>query len=92
MNRRSFLALTPAFPSAAVTASLVLREEGKSPVELDVNVLRVQPGDTLILSAPEAISAETAARIKTFVEREFLGIRALILSDGLSIDGVVRVG
>lgn len=49
MNRREFVSLAPAFPVAAVTASLTLREDGHEPVELGVQVLKLQPGDTLVL-------------------------------------------
>ncbi len=90
MNRRSFLKMSPALPVGAVTASLVLREEGKEPIELDISVLKVQAGDTLVLSCERPMSQDTAARIKAYVEHVWPELKALILQDGLKIDGVIR--
>jgi len=91
MKRRDFVKLAPAFPVAAVTASLTLRETGKEPVELDVSVLKCQPGDTLVLTAPDNISEDTAARIKAWIEHTFENrIKAMVLGDGLTIEGVIR--
>ena len=91
MNRREFVALTPAFPAATVTASLTLREDGKEPIELDVSVLKCQPGDTLVLRHQGHISMETAERIKRYIEDGFDGrVKAMVLDGGLSLDGVLR--
>ena len=91
MNRREFVKLSQAFPVAAVTASLTLREEGKPDVEgLDVSVLRVQPGDIVVLSVPGCISSHTAERIKAQWESLCPGTRAAVLGDGMKIDGVLR--
>jgi hypothetical protein len=90
MNRRNFLALTPAFPVAAVSASLVLREEGKKPIELGINVLNLRDGDRLVLTFPESISADGAARVKTMVEQALPKVKALLFTDGMKIEGVLR--
>lgn len=90
MDRRSFLKLSPAFPVGAVSAAIVLREEGKEDVELDISVLKTQPGDTLVLSTPHMISQETAARIKAHLQHEWPTLKAIITDGGLRIDGVIR--
>lgn len=90
MNRREFVAMTPAFPVAAMTASLTLREEGKEPVELDVSVLKVKPGDTLVLRCHQHVPMEGLERIKHLVESRFPGLKALVLDKDLAIDGVLR--
>ncbi len=90
MNRRNFLAMTPAFPVAAISASLVLREKDKPPVELDLSVLKLQPGDKVVLSVPLSISRDTADRIRSMWEQAIPGTTALILADGMKVDGVLR--
>lgn len=90
MDRREFVKLTPAFAAGAVSASLVLREDGKEPVELDVSVLKLREGDTLVMSTAGPIPAETAERIKVWVEDKFPGIRAMVMGDSLRVDGVLR--
>ena len=91
MNRRQFVKLAQAFPAAAVSASLVLREDGKTPVELDVSVLKCEPGDTLVLSTAERVSMDTAARIQHYVADRFDGrVKVMLLSDGITLDGVLR--
>lgn len=90
MDRRSFVKMSAALPAAAVTASLTLKEEGKPPIEgLDVSVLRLQPSDTLVISAPGNISADVANRLRQMVEAS-LDCRAIILGDGLKVEGVLR--
>lgn len=90
MDRRSFLKLSPALPVGAVTASLVLREDGREPVTLDVSVLKTQPGDVLVLSTPNPISEEAARRIKAHVEHVWPELKAMVMGDGLKLDGVIR--
>lgn len=90
MNRREFVALAPAFPVAAVTASLTLRQDGHEPVDVDVSVLKLQPGDTIVLQCPALISSETAVRLKNQIEHLFPGATAIVLGDGLTITGVLR--
>jgi hypothetical protein len=91
MNRRSFLNLTPAFPAAAVTASLTLREEGKPAIDgLDVSVLKLQPGDTIVLRTDSNMPFETMERLKANVEYLFPDVKVMVLMDGLTVDGVLR--
>jgi hypothetical protein len=94
MNRRHFIGLTPAFPAAAVTASLTLREEGKPTIDgLDVSVLRVKPGDVVILRCTGHITHDYANRIVEYVTRLLPeGATAMVLGDDLSVDGVLRTG
>lgn len=83
--------MAPAFPAAAVSGALVLREAGKESVELDVSVLKCQPGDMLVLRHQGPITQEMAVRIQASVEDLFDGrVKAMVLSDGLSLEGVLR--
>ena len=91
MDRRDFVKLAPAFAIGATTATLTLREEGKDPIDLDVSVLKCQPGDTLVLSVNMPVSHDAMRRIKAIVEDAFDNrVKALVLSDGLTLDGVIR--
>jgi hypothetical protein len=90
MNRREFVAMAPAFPIATVTASLTLKEEGKAPVDLDVSVLKVQPGDTLVLRSTVLLTMAQKDYIKAQVETLFSGVKAMVLDRDLQIEGVLR--
>jgi hypothetical protein len=91
MNRRNFFALAPAFPVAAVTATLTLREQGKPDIEgLDVSVLKLQPGDGVVLQCDGPISHDTADRIRATWEAWMPGTKAIVMGDGLSVKGVLR--
>lgn len=92
MDRRHFLAMAPAFPTAAMSASLTLREEGKPDINLDLSVLKLQPGDVLVLTVPGSIHDDTAAYIKASVAAVFhpKDIKVMVMSDGLSVAGVLR--
>jgi hypothetical protein len=84
------LKLSPA--AAGATATLTLTEPGHEPEPFDVGVLRLKPGDVVILTAPGCISCESAERIKAYVERYLqpFGVRAFVMGDGLRVDGVLR--
>ena len=87
MDRRKFLQLSPA--AATATASLTITEPGKEPVgPFGLSVLRVQPGDVVILSAPGCVSQECAARLRAYCEAMLPGTKWLVMSDGLRVDGV----
>lgn len=90
MDRREFIAMSPAFPLAATTATLTVKAEGREPVDLDVSVLRLQPGDTIVMSAPDHIRLETADRIRCLVEAKFPGVQAMVLSGDMKVEGVLR--
>ena len=90
MDRRSFLSLSPAFPAAAVSASLLLKEEGKPDIELGLNVLHLKAGDTLVLTLDGRISEDSAERIKAHLQHALPKTKALILGDGMKIEGVLR--
>jgi len=91
VNRREFVKMSSAFPAAAVSASLVLKKAGKEPIECAVSVLKVQPGDTLILSVPGVITVDASHCIKETVEGVFEGrVKAIVLADGITLDGVIR--
>jgi len=86
MDRRSFLKA----PAAAATAALVVREDGKAPLELDLAVLHMQAGDVLVLSVPGSISQETSTRLTACFEARWPQITVLVLGDGMKVDGVLR--
>ena len=90
MNRREFVAMAPAFPVAAVSASLTVREDGKAPVELDVSVLKVQPGDTLVMRSRVPLKREQVDRVKQVIEAMLPGVQALVLTHDVAIEGVLR--
>jgi hypothetical protein len=92
MQRRDFLKLTPA--AAGATATLTLTEPGHEPEPFDVRVLRLQPGDVVIFTAPGTISRETAERLTTYAEAHLLpaGVKAAVMGDGLTVAGVLRGG
>jgi len=90
VDRRSFLSLSPAFPAAAVSASLLLKEDGKPDLELGLNVLHLQEGDTLVLTLDGRITQDMADRIKAHIEHVLPKIKAFILSEGMKIEGVLR--
>lgn len=89
ISRRKFLGLTPAFPATAAV-TLTLNQKNAEPVSMDASVLKLQKGDTLVISCHGPVSAETAYRIKAHVEHSFPGIKAILMSDGLKLEGVLR--
>ena len=94
MDRRSFIKCSGS-TAAAVTATLTVHEDGKESIAgLDISVLRLKPGDVLILRAPGRITADTAARLKDYVERALapMDVKAFIFGDGLRVDGILRSG
>jgi hypothetical protein len=88
INRRDLLKM--AFPVGAASVALLIKEDGKPAVELDVSVLKCQPGDVIVLSCPGPISQEHAERIKAYFEQAFPILKAIVMSDGLKVDGVIR--
>lgn len=87
MNRRSFL---KAAPLAPVTATLTIREDGKPPIEgLDVSVLRLQPGDVVVLRVAH-LTHEAADNLQWLWAHRFPAIKAVVLSDDVTIDAVIR--
>ena len=91
MNRRQFVRLAPAFPVAAVTATLTLKEDGKPPIEgLSVSVLKLQPGDIVVLRCAGSIPMATADRIKAMWEQFVPNTKAIILADGMTVEGILR--
>lgn len=91
MNRREFVKLGPAFPAAAVTATLTLKEEGMPAVEgLDVSVLRLKAGDYVVLRCDGHITQDAAARIKAAWADAVPGTAAIVLDAGIRVDGVLR--
>jgi hypothetical protein len=82
--------MSPAFPAAAVSASLVLREDGKPPTELDVSVLRIQEGDRLVVRVHGQLSFDTAQRIQAQLEHAIPGVKVLVFDSDMKIEGVLR--
>lgn len=92
MNRREFVKMAPAFPAAAITATMTLNEQGKEPIDLDLSVLTLESGDTIVLKCADYLTQEAADRIKSYFEYTFeeRGIKAMVLDKGMSIEGVLR--
>jgi hypothetical protein len=91
MNRRSFLKLSPAFPVGAMSAALVVHEDGKDDLELDVSVLKVQTGDILVLSTPkDLISCAEIENVSAILKQTFPTLQVVVLSNGWKLDGVIR--
>lgn len=70
-----FLELPPAFPSP-----------------VSVSVLKVEPGDVLVLKYDGHISLEAAERVRQMATSLFepKDVKAMILSSGLTLEGVLR--
>lgn len=62
----------------------------QAPEIKQVQILRLQPGDIVVLSAPGCISNETAQRLKEQWERSFEGFKCAILGDGIEVQKVLR--
>jgi hypothetical protein len=61
------------------------------PAELpEVRILRVQPGDMLVLRHEKMIDAETAAWIRSHMEKQFPDNPCMILDGGITLDAVLR--
>lgn len=90
MDRRLFIKMSPAFPAAAVAATLTITEDGKPPIDLDVRVLKLQQGDTVVLSSPRLLRVEECHMIRRYWEDNHEGIKAMVLVDGMKVDGVLR--
>lgn len=91
LSRRSFVKLASAFPAAAVTATLTLREDGHDPIEgLAVTVLHVEPDDVVILTVSDHIRDETVRRIEAAWSRAVPGTRAIVVDSGMTVAGVLR--
>ena len=54
-----------------------------------LSVLRLEPGDTVVIRMQHLPSDDMRWRIRDVVEREFPGHRCIVLTDGMEI-GVVR--
>lgn len=92
MSKRDVVRLSPAFPVADVSASLVLREDGKEPVEVGVSVLNVKAGDTLVLRSASPMPADRVEYIGKQIELIFPGVKAMVLDGDLELSGVLRQG
>lgn len=57
-----------------------------------LQVLRLEPGDIIVLACPQDISAEQAARLKIQLEELAPGHRPVILSGGATIGAIRRGG
>jgi hypothetical protein len=57
-----------------------------------VQILRLRPGDIVILTAPGRISDETARRLKEQWETSFQpeGLKCAVMGDGVEVQKVLR--
>jgi hypothetical protein len=90
MDRRTFVKFAGAAPAAAATLTMTTADGQSEP--FDVNVLRLCPGDVLVITAAHHISQDCAERLKALVEEQLssLDVRAWVMGDGLKVDGVLR--
>ena len=56
----------------------------------DVQALRLQHGDIVVISVPEAISYETAAEIRAKVKEHLPNHDVMVLGHGMGILGIAR--
>jgi hypothetical protein len=92
MERRDFLKLTPALPAAAPALSLTLKQPDGSELKTDVAVLRLQPGDTLVLMPTEHLLARDAQGLRDMLKLWApQGVQVMILQAGMQL-GVLRQG
>lgn len=89
MKRREFLAIGPALP-AAMSATVTITHKGHEPIDLEMSVLKCQPGDVLVFRTDAIISADQAARIQAAMAHVCPGVKSIVLSDGMKLDGVLR--
>lgn len=54
----------------------------------DVQRLHLMPGDSIVLKTPQPISAETANRLRTELQRELAGRHCIVLGDDLEIGAI----
>jgi hypothetical protein len=89
MNRRAFLTGAPA--AAAASATLIVRHADGRELELDFGVLRLQPGDRVVLSLPGHADLATLERIRDSAGLALpAGVTAIVLSEGIKIEGILR--
>ncbi len=64
----------------------------KAPEVKKVQIVRLEPGDIVVLSAPGCISNETASRLKEHFERCFEPerLKCIVLGDGMEVQKVLR--
>lgn len=64
----------------------------QAPEIKQVQIVRLEPGDIVVLSAPGMISNETANRLKEHFERHFEpeGLKCMVVGDGLEVQKVLR--
>ena len=64
----------------------------QAPEVKQVQIVRLEPGDVVVLSAPGSISNETAVRLKEHFERHFEaeGFKCMVLGDGMEVQKVLR--
>lgn len=56
----------------------------------DVERLRLEPGDTLLVTVPADMDAEQVARLTKWLSDWFPGNRSLVLQEGVSVQVVTR--
>lgn len=62
----------------------------RAPEIKQVQILRLEPGDVVVLSAPGNISTDTAHRLKEYWDRNFEGFKCVVMGDGMEVHSVLR--
>lgn len=61
-----------------------------APEVKQVQILRLEPGDIVVLSAPGMISEDSAQRIKNYWDESFNDFKCVVLGDGIEVTKVLR--
>jgi hypothetical protein len=64
----------------------------QAPEVTKVQIVNLERGDIVVLSAPGSISNETANRLKEYFERHFEaeGLKCMVLGDAMEVHKVLR--
>jgi len=62
------------------------------PAVPDVQILRLQPGDTLVITSPVWLSDQQVDEIKTSLKERFPGHQALLLDGGATLSVLRKEG
>lgn len=83
--------LRPMPPADDTAAALVLTDDGGHEHRIGVSVLRLEPGDVIVVQSDNAITDSGAEWLRASVGRLFPGHEVAILDQGLKI-GIIRKG
>lgn len=57
----------------------------------DLGILRLQPGDRVVVSCPQKLNQDVSWRLKDLLDAYLpKGVYALVLDEGVKVDGILR--